>query len=161
MTDEAICSERYLSNVRSLAVKSFILKQALIEEKESMNLVGYKITEKIAGTRVLDKIPSKVERLQELVSNYSREIEYCAEVKQHAYDILKNLEPIECTVLFAYYFQAKSNKVIAREISYSDRSLYLIKQRALQNLYEYLPNEWRQRPRQHPPTQAAWPTQRQ
>ena len=139
------CAERYLREVRNLAVKHRVKEmyvRSLYEDASGVGGVDY--------TRVLvsqmpnlDKVPNSVANLIEMKREAELLMEDYTAMKQEAVRLLDEMDGTYGRLLSLYYVTALPWICVAEALNYSEDWVKPMRPDALCEFYDYLPHAYR------------------
>lgn len=147
-----IMAERYMRHIVSIRDAVDINKRALRNLKESIGLRGYRISDKVTGTKATDSLEASTLELMERMDRIKEDLpRFEADLKEAMRPIQKlskadqaliereYLTPKTATLALPYR-KAKQHSVIDG-IELAEQ--ILAPRRAMERLYEVLPPEWK------------------
>lgn len=141
------CTLAYLEHIRDLCKRVNYLNEEIERTKATVELTGIQYREKISTQSTGDKLDNAVIKLMDLIAEFMQELNAMVDTKRLAHQTLSKLSRADyAQVLNLYYLHGFPLERIAYEMNYTYRHTKRIKKRAIAELYEHLPYEWKERP---------------
>ena len=137
------CAKEYLSYIRSLQRKIKLLDEEIAHHRALLELSGVDYSEGVSGGASRSQLEAGVIKLQELLEERVNETAECVEQQMLANEVLGKLRPDHCRALYLYYLSDKTWKEVCAEMRYSWQGMMSLRRRAMIEVYDYMPEEWR------------------
>lgn len=139
-----ICAKSYLAYVRELNKRIETLRED-IERMQSLMLpsgIDYSSIPSSGGSG--DAIGNGIAKLQDMIADYATELAEYVEQGRIAKGVFEQLSnPRAGTALLKYCMQGKTWEQVCVEVGYSYRRMMQIKNEAILEVYDLMPEEWR------------------
>lgn len=137
------CAKEYLNYIRSLERRIRLLDEEIVHQRALLELSGVDYSEGVSGSPSKSQLEAGVIKLQGMISEYCNELSEYVEQQKIAHSVLNQLTPKYRDVLKSYYVIGKTWEQICVDMSYSWQGMMSLRRRALQEVYDYMPEEWR------------------
>ena len=142
---------RYLSYVADARRDVDRVEAKRAEMRENIDMLGAIRYDKVGharGEHGDDRIAAVVCQLEAIDASLVERMGAYAEAMAEWLRVTSDMDKLEVAVLERYYVVGKYDntvtwEAVARELGYSERSMYYVRMNALYDLYERLPDGWR------------------
>lgn len=135
----------YLEHVKSIAMEVKCLEERIDEYRERMCFVkGASYDGMPHSAPYPDAIPDAVAKLHDMVAEYCSKLADYAEEQRDAGDALANLSRTEYRVaLSKHYLRCVPWEQVCVDMGYTWDGMMSLRRKAVAELYDYVPLEWR------------------
>lgn len=139
-----ICATAYLEYLRGLNQRITTLKESIERQRSMLEPRSLALTERVAKSSEHDSMEEGVIRLHELIEAYCIELAEYVEQQRIAHKALNSLSKAEYGIsLTRHYLFGQTWQETADAIGYSFRGLMTMRKKAIAELYDHMPEEWR------------------
>lgn len=131
-------AKHYFEEVRKSRLEVLSLKAQIDSLQNLFNLQGIDYTRPYVKTSYRDRMPEMIERMRELVAQYSERVECQLVAIRDAESLLEGLDVKERVCIRLYYIQGRRWREVASRMNYSERQVFNICEIALLHAYDAL-----------------------
>lgn len=139
-----ICAKAYLEYIRELNTRIETLREGIERKRSLMLPSGIDYSGVPSSGSAADALGNGVVKLQDMIAEYATELAEYVEQGRIAKGVFEQLSnPRAGTALMKYCLQGKTWEQVCVEVGYSYRRMMQIKSEAMLEIYDLMPEEWR------------------
>lgn len=136
--------EEYLKYVRSLSIQIQTKREQIEMQKDLCALSGVDFKERVSVQPTRDSIDNCIIKLEALITEFCTDMAEYVEAQHVASRCLSKLsKPEHRVALTKYYLTGKPWEQVCVDMSYTWQGMMSLRRRAIIELYDYMPEEWR------------------
>lgn len=142
------CVKEYLKYIRSLSVRIEMLQEEIERKRSLLEMTAHQFSDKVTSSIQDSRIAESLSDLKDLIHDFAKELSVYIEQQRLAYAAFSKLSSVEGTrAMVAYYLEKKPWEEICVEMNYSWDGIMSLRRRCANELYEFLPSEWKTKTR--------------